>query len=196
MNPKQRAFVQEYLIDKNATRAAIAAGYSEKSAHSCGPRMLDNAEVRQAIEKGLEKHAAKTGITAERVIAEMAKLAFMNLKNAYAEDGSMKNIHDMDESTQAAIASMETDELMERQGREMVKIGNRKKIRTHDKTRALELLGKHFKLFNDRLELSGELKTSGMSLEDMAAIMSDPALKEDARQLALRVAKAKKGEEK
>jgi phage terminase small subunit len=158
--------------------------------------MLDNAEVRQAIEKGLEKHAAKTGITAERVIAEMAKLAFMNLKNAYAEDGSMKNIHDMDESTQAAIASMETDELMERQGREMVKIGNRKKIRTHDKTRALELLGKHFKLFNDRLELSGELKTSGMSLEDMAAIMSDPALKEDARQLALRVAKAKKGEEK
>lgn len=80
LSAKQRLFVQEYLIDKNATRAAKAAGYSKKTAHSCGPRLMENVEVKNAIDAALEKALIKSGSTAERVLAEIADIAFTKLK--------------------------------------------------------------------------------------------------------------------
>lgn len=73
---KQRTFIQEYIIDKNATRAAKRAGYSEKSAYSQGQRLLKNVEVAQEIELGLREQSEKLKITAERVLKRIAEFAF------------------------------------------------------------------------------------------------------------------------
>lgn len=75
MTAKQRAFTVEYIVDKNATQAAIRAGYSEKTAYSIGVQLLKKLEIREAIEE-LEKAAqTKAGITVEKIVARINKIA-------------------------------------------------------------------------------------------------------------------------
>lgn len=76
LTPKQERFVHEYLVDMNATQAAIRAGYSEKTAQEQSSRLLSNVMVSQAIAKGKQTLAETTGVTAKKVIAEMAKIGF------------------------------------------------------------------------------------------------------------------------
>ncbi len=75
MTPKQERFVEEYLIDLNATQAAIRAGYSAKTAYSIGQRLLKEVETAEAIAAGQAKRSAKTEITAERVLEELWAIA-------------------------------------------------------------------------------------------------------------------------
>ena len=74
LNPKQQLFVQEYLVDMNATQAAIRAGYSEATAHSQGPRLLEHAEVRKEIEKGQAERAARIQINAQWVLEKAVEV--------------------------------------------------------------------------------------------------------------------------
>jgi phage terminase small subunit len=71
MNDKQRAFVREYLIDRNATQAAIRAGYSEKTAYSIGQRLLKKVEVAEAIKAGESEHAERCAVTIESLTKEL-----------------------------------------------------------------------------------------------------------------------------
>jgi phage terminase small subunit len=80
LTPKQQTFVDEYLVDLNATQAAIRAGYSKKTARSQGERMLTNVDVAAAIQKGFQKRSEKTQITAEKVLLELAVIAFADLQ--------------------------------------------------------------------------------------------------------------------
>lgn len=82
LTPKQERFVAEYLIDLNATQAAIRAGYSQKTAQQQGSRLLLNVLVQEAIAKGREKTAAKLEITKERIVDELAKIAFADIRKA------------------------------------------------------------------------------------------------------------------
>jgi phage terminase small subunit len=75
LSAKRRRFVCEYLVDQNAKRAAIRAGYSQRSTEVTACRLLRNAKVRAAVEKRLEDHEIK----ADRVLAELAKIAFSNM---------------------------------------------------------------------------------------------------------------------
>jgi phage terminase small subunit len=75
MTPKQQRFVNEYLIDLSATQAAIRAGYSEKTAHSQGPRLLENVEVKAAIEKALAEREKRTEITQDWVLTTIYETA-------------------------------------------------------------------------------------------------------------------------
>lgn len=75
MTPKQQLFVREYLVDLNATQAAIRAGYSAKTAEQQGPRLLGNVEVAAAIQAGMDKRAAKVELTAEEVLADIKRIA-------------------------------------------------------------------------------------------------------------------------
>lgn len=75
MTPKQEAFAREYAIDKNATQAAIRAGYSAKTAHSAGPRLLENVEVRATIERTLASSAERVELTVASVSAKLLALS-------------------------------------------------------------------------------------------------------------------------
>jgi phage terminase small subunit len=147
-------------VDLNATKAAIKAGYSEKTADSAGSRLLKNVKVWDEISKKMNKTLTKLDITAERVLAEIAKLAFYDPGNLLESDGSMKQIKDIDDITRMAVAGLEVTELFEGTGDEKQAYGLCKKIKLADKGQNLERLGRHLKLFVDKVEMnvSGELK--------------------------------------
>lgn len=153
LNDKQRIFVSKYVKYRNATRAARLAGYSPKTAYSQGSELLKHPEIARAIEKRFAGIEARAELKASDVLAEIKKLAFVNLSQAYGPDGALLHPHDMPKDLQAALQSVETDELFV--NRRKRKIGVTKKIKLSDKVRALEMLAKHFKLLTDVQEISG-----------------------------------------
>jgi len=92
LTPKQQRFVEEYLIDLNATQAAIRAGYSEKTAEVQGCRLLTIAKIGLAVREAMEKRSARTEITADRVLQEYAKLGFANMADYITGDGAMRTL--------------------------------------------------------------------------------------------------------
>jgi len=150
LTPKQRLFVQEYLIDLNATQASIRAGYSVKNAEFQAHCLLKNPKVKQAIELAMYEREQRTKVTQDRVIEELAKIAFINptdVVNSY--DASLHNGAAREDT--AAISSIRVKKFPSREG-----FGVEREIKLHDKIRALELLGKHLGLFNDKLNITAD----------------------------------------
>ena len=149
MTPKQAAFVQQYLVDKNATQAAIRAGYSAKTASSAGERLLRNVEVCTAIDRAMADLAKRLGITAERVLRERARLAFFDPRKLLDKDGAPIPLQDLDDDTAAAIAGMDVLDEFEGSGDARRFIGYTKKYKIADKNVALEKLAKHLGLYRE-----------------------------------------------
>ena len=165
---KQEMFIKEYLIDLNATQAAIRAGYSEKTASQQGERLLRNVQVSAAIQEAMNKRSNKLEITAERVLQEIAKLAFYDPRNFFDDDGRIKPISELDENTAMALGGIETLHKIigdEKDGMAVVT-----KIKLVDKGQNLERLGRHLKLFTDKVEHSGSL-----TLEQIVAGANEPS---------------------
>lgn len=156
LTKKQEIFVAEYLVSLNATSAAIAAGYSAKSAESQGCQLLQNPKVAEQIAKKAEKRIGKLEISSERILGELARLAFFDPRKLFNADGSPKQVNELDDDTAAAVAGLDFAELFEGAGDQKHAYGLMKRYKVTDKTRALELLGKYRKLFTDKVELTGE----------------------------------------
>lgn len=156
LNPKQNLFVKYYIREKNATKAAILAGYSKRAAAQIGEKLLRKDELIREVEKGLAAQAKRVELSADAVLQELKKIAFVKLKDAYRDDGVLLNPHEMPEDVQSALSQMETDEIFVGKGDSRKKIGETKKIKLSDKVRALEMLGKHFKLFTEIQEITGK----------------------------------------
>lgn len=157
LSEKQAEFCRQYVIDLNATQAAIRAGYSAKVANKNGPRMLVNAGIQAEIERLQAERAKRTEVTADRVIRELSRLAFSDPRSLYRPDGTLKPPCEWDDDTAAAVASVETDE--ERTTGltgQTSTVVTTTKVKRHDKRGPLELLGKHLGLFKDKLELTGK----------------------------------------
>jgi phage terminase small subunit len=118
LTPKQERFVAEYLIDLNATQAAIRTGYSAKTAASQGARLLKQGGVARAVQAAQQARAVRTEITQDRVLQELARIAFFDIRRLYRADGSMKDPCELDADTAAALASIEVKEELERGGGE------------------------------------------------------------------------------
>lgn len=153
---KQRRtrFIKEFLLDHNATRAAIAAGYSERSARSQGQRLLTKADVASAIDAGNARINNSLDVTVERVRGELARLAFFDPRKFFKADGSIKPINELDEDTAMAIAGMDVNELFEGSGDERSQVGYAKKIKLADKGMNLERLGRYLKMFTDNVNVT------------------------------------------
>ena len=89
MTPKQERFVEEYLVDLNATQAAIRAGYSKSTSYSIGQRLLKNVDIQKAITAAREKQQRRVEITADRVLEEYAKIAFFDPRKLFTADGGL-----------------------------------------------------------------------------------------------------------
>jgi len=149
LNDRQFLFVKEYLIDLNATQAAIRAGYSDKTAYSQGQRLLKNVEIQEEIQKEREKAAIRTNITIDRCLQEYARLAFLDVKQVFDDDGNLKKIQDMPEDARRAIAGLEVST------GENKDISTLSKVKLSDKKAALDSIMKHLGGFIDRQEHSG-----------------------------------------
>lgn len=156
LNVRQYKFIDAYLEHGNATRAVKEAGYScanEDAAAVAGSRLISNRKVIAEIDRRRAENIAKTGIKAQDVLNEIQKLAFVNLSKAYGKNGKIIHPNQMPEDLQASLQSIETTEITDGFGVKRRKIGESKKIKTHDKLKALELLAKHFKLLTEVTEL-------------------------------------------
>lgn len=172
LNPKQERFVREYLISLNATQAAVKAGYSVATARSQGSRLLAHADIRAALSTGTARVAEKLDLTAERVLGEIGHAAHAdpidmfnkcpgNLdctpERHYCDRGTLRALELMPESMRRSIASIEFTELFNGASGEKFVAGRVVKIKLWDKMKALEMEGRHLKLFTDKLEVSGKL---------------------------------------
>jgi phage terminase small subunit len=153
LTPKQATFVEQYLLDLNATQAAIRAGYSTKTAGQIGEKLLKKAEIESAIDALKAERSARTMIGADRVLIELAKIAFGDVRAIFNADGTMKPLSEISDEAAAMIAALEVSEIRDRDG---VVIGYNKKIRLSDKLRALELLGRHVGLFDQKITVDGD----------------------------------------
>lgn len=150
MNQKQTRFCEEYLIDLNATQAAIRAGYSPDTAGAIGAENLKKPQIQKAISKAMAARSRRTGVNGDRVVMELAKIAFVNAADVInADDATLKSTAAPEDL--AAIQSIKVKDLGE--------MGMEREIRMADKLKALELLGRHLGLFDDRLKLEGKLDT-------------------------------------
>jgi len=166
MTPKQKLFVAEYQIDLNAAKAAERAGYSRKTARQQGQRMLSNVDISSAIAKAHSKRIEKLEITADRVLRELALLGFSNMLDylSIRGDGAVTvDLSGLTREQAAAIQEVTIEEYVERTGGankgsdddfERVK---RTKFKLSDKRAALVDLGRHLKLFTDKVEVEGKL---------------------------------------
>jgi phage terminase small subunit len=153
----QKLFIREYCLDLNATRAAIAAGYSEKGAAQAGARLLTNVKVSSEIAKLTQKTCAKLEISAEKVLQELARLAFLDPRKFYNENGGLKHVTELDDDTAACLAGMEVREIGGDDEEKQPTVFCRK-IKFADKGANLERLGRHLKLFTDKVEHSGQIE--------------------------------------
>ena len=140
LTPKQGRFVQEYLVDLNATAAAKRAGYSEKTAYSIGQENLKKPEIQNAIQEAKIALQKRTEITQEMVIKELAKLGFFDIRKLFGDDGKPLDISKLDDDTAAALVGLDVQDIADGDGDY---IGFIKKYKMADKIRALELLGKY-----------------------------------------------------
>ena len=144
---KQQAFIKEYLIDYNAKQAAIRAGYSPRAATEQGSRLLTYAHVQDELQKEIAKQSVRTGITTDRVIQELARIALVN-------PADINNMDDSARDDTAAINGYKVRTYTDRDGITKTETD----VKLCDKIRALELLGKHIGMFTDTLNLSGGIK--------------------------------------
>lgn len=131
----------------NATQAAIAAGYSQKTAHQQGCRLLKDVKVAELVEADRRKAITSADITVERVLQEVGRLAFADVRKLFDEQGSLKKLHELDDDSAAALASVEVYEEFISEGGKREKVGETKKVKMWDKGAALEKLMKHFGLY-------------------------------------------------
>lgn len=153
LTAKQACFVQEYLIDLNATQAAIRAGYSKKVAKVQGCQNLTKANIQAALNKAMGKRAEKTQITQEMVLREYAKIAFLDPRKFFDEQGVLIPIHTLDGDVAAAVAGMDVSEI----ATENAPITTLKKLKFSDKKAALDSIGKHLGMFIDNKHFTGDL---------------------------------------
>ena len=157
MTDAQKRFCDEYLIDLNASRAYKVAYKNCKSdltARTNGSKLLTNTNIQEYISKKQKEIEKRTEVTQDRVIKELAKIAFLDIRNLYTDNGQLKNVADLDSDTAGAISSLETLEEYDGYGDDREKIGDTQKVKLLDKTKALELLGRHLGIFNDKLDLN------------------------------------------
>lgn len=150
MTDKQIRFCEEYLIDLNATQAAIRAGYSPKTASEQSSRLLTNVKIRARIDEGIAEQSRRTGINADRVVRELARVGLVNPADVINTD-KVTIKRDASRDDTAAIATVKVKVSDSEQGSSI-----EREIKFHDKNKALELLGRHLGMFNDKLNITGE----------------------------------------
>lgn len=154
LTPKQARFVDEYLIDLNATQAAIRAGYSAKTAYSQGERLLKNVEVAAAIAAAKKARAERTEVDADYVLKRMIEIDQMDVLDIMDDQMALKPVKEWPKVWRQYLSGFDVAEMFEGSGEQKLLAGVLKKIKWPDKVKNLELLGRHFGMFKDKLDVN------------------------------------------
>lgn len=145
--PKQERFVREYLIDLNAAQAAIRAGYSRRTAKEIGRQLMRKPLVKAAVEASTKAVNDALVMQRQEVLERLTLLGRADPRRLYREDGTLKPMRELDDIAAASIAGVEIEEQRTRK-RVAVRVA---KIKHRDPVRALEMLGRHHKLFESAI---------------------------------------------
>lgn len=162
---KQKMFVEEYLIDLNATQAAIRAGYSPDTAGSIGSENLKKPEIRACIEKAMAERSKRTGINQDRVLMELARIGFVKITDVVDPD-TAKIKSDATDDDLACIQSIKV---------KPGEFGTEYEVKMYDKKGALVDLGKHLGMFKENVNLNA---TISEKLEDVFKQIGGEGLEE------------------
>lgn len=157
MTPKQARFVNEYLIDLNASAAARRAGYSERTAEWQGPQLLGKTHVAEAVSARQAERAKRTQIDADWVLRRLAREADADLADLYDEAGNLLPMREWPMVfRQGLVVGFETEHEREGKG-EDARMSVVRKIKLQDRTKTVELIGRHIgvQAFKERTELTG-----------------------------------------
>jgi phage terminase small subunit len=158
LSPKQARFIDEYLVDLNATQAAIRAGYSARTARSIGQENLTKPDIAAAIEAAQRSQSARTGITADMVIAELAKIGFANMADYMKATPGGDPYLDFAALTRdqaAALQEVTIEDYVAGRG-DNARDVKRVKFRLADKRAALVDLGRHLGMFVNKHQYTGK----------------------------------------
>lgn len=155
LTAKQKRFVEEYLIDLNATQAAIRAGYSPRSAKQYADAMLAKPHIAAAVAAAKAARSERTEVTVDYVLQRMVEIDQMDVLDIMNDDMSLKAVSQWPKVWRQYLSGFDLSELFEGRSDEREMVGILKKIRWPDKVKNLELLGKHVGMFKDRVEHSG-----------------------------------------
>ncbi len=156
MTQKQKRFIEEYLIDLNATQAAIRAGYSPDTAKSIGSENLTKPDIQARIAKAMAERSKRTGVNADRVVIELAKIAFAKITDAV--DPATATIKQ--DATEEDLACIQSIKIKPNE------FGTEREVKMYDKRAALVDLGRHLGMWNDKLQVSG-IKEEQAKLDDL-----------------------------
>lgn len=155
LNPRQAAFVDEFPIDLNGTQAAIRAGYSKKSAPQIARDLLARPHVAKAIQEAKRKRAERTNVTQDMVIEELRRVAFLDPRRVMSWGPDGVTFVDSESLTKEESACVVEA------GQTITKDGGSIRVKLADKMKALELLGRHLGMFEDKLRIDADVKTTG-----------------------------------
>lgn len=147
LTAKQQRFCDEYLIDLNATQAAIRARYSPKTACEQASRLLANVKVQEVIAVEMARRSKRTGINQDRVLMEIAKMAFVNIDDVI----DLNTVQVKQTATKEDLACIQSVKI------KPTEFGTEREIKLCDKKSNLELLGKHLGMFKDKVEVEADM---------------------------------------
>jgi phage terminase small subunit len=156
-NKRYEVFARNYVIDLNASRAAIAAGYSEGRAAATGSELVSNRKVQRIIQELQTQRASKLELRAEKVLEEIARLAFSNMQDYTRVDADGKAVLDLSVITRDQFAAVQEirEDTTGGTGDGERKVVLRTTLKLSDKTKNLELLCRHLGLLQDNLKVTG-----------------------------------------
>ena len=179
LNPRQKAFVHEYLIDLNGTQAAIRAGYAPGSAKETASEILTYPNVAAAIERGKAQRLSRVNMTADTVLKEMTLLSHSSVDHYYIDDeGQVRLAEGAPDGAMGAIQSIKRRTTVRTEGRgedaHVVKTYD-VELRLWDKPTPLKLMGRHVGLFPDRMEHTGKGGGPIETVSRVERVVVDPA---------------------
>lgn len=168
LTPKQERFVQEYLVDLNATQAAIRAGYSPDTARSIGSENLTKPNIMAAIDEAMATRSMRTNITQDQVLRELARIGFVDIRKVvtWTNGADGFNEREAEETGEVRISIANfvmltpSDQIDVETAAAISEVSQTKdgalKVKMHDKRAALVDLGRHLGMFKDKVEVTGK----------------------------------------